>query len=124
MEDVEEDLKGRISIDVKIEQEHSTRKCLEDPLKACLASDLGSDEDDDVRKVMVDVINRAIKKWRDPKRHGGGEEAFSWRNWTDYLIDVGQHQRHTPFEDLFDADELDSHLRQARTVEIAKKRFQ
>lgn len=124
LEEVEEDLKGRIPIDIETQPEHSRRKLLEDHLKACLAPDLGSDDGGDVRNVMVDIIDRGIKKWREPKRHGGDEEEFSWSNWADILIDVGQHQRDKPFGDIFDADELDSHLRQARSVERAKKRFQ
>ena len=110
LEEVEEDLKGR--------------KLLEDHLKDSLAPDLGSDDGGDVRNVMVDIIKRGIKRWREPQLHGQSEGGFSYANWAIILINIGQHQRDKPFGDTFDADDLDSHLRQARSVDTAKKRFQ
>lgn len=124
IKEVEEELERRIPIDEGTEPENSRRKILESELRARLASDLGSDDDDDVRTVLEDVINRGIRKWREPKRHGGEEERFSWFNYAGVLIDVGQHQRDKPSQYIYDADDLDRHLCQARSVEVAKKRFQ
>ena len=121
LKEVEEEF---IATDLERKPEESRRKDLEDRLRSRLASELKSDHDDTARKVLEDIIDRGIKIWRGPKPNGGDEERFSWSNWADIVVDVGQHQRYRPSTQLCDADDLDVLLREARSVKKAKKRFQ
>ena len=124
IEEVEKELKQRDALNLESEPEDSRPKALEDQLRAHLASDLEISSDDTARNVLEDIINRGIKRWRGPKRYGGEKEGFSYSNWADIVVDVGQHQRDKPSTRICDADYLDLHLREARSVEHAKKRFQ
>ena len=117
-------MKQRDALDLESELEDSGPRTLEDRLIAHLASDLEINHDDTARNVLGDIINRGIKKWREPKRFGGEKEGFSYSNWGDIVVDIGQHQRDRPTTKTCDADYLDLHLREARSVEHAKKRFQ
>ena len=63
------------------------------------------------------ILARGFEKWSQ-------EKGFSAGNYTSVVVDVGHHQRSDPHFDWCDAEDLDIHVRQARSILDAKKRFQ
>lgn len=91
--------------------------------------DLSSPTDDSLKEDLEIILKRGFERWKGVKEwhyegEGDGKEAFSFYNNSAIVVDIGQHKRNEPDIQLCDADDFDTHLRQARSVEKAKKRFQ
>ena len=84
---------------------------------------LSNRTDDGLREDLGIILKRGAEKWKGFKEWGD-KEAFSVLDPSAILVDIGQHSRNEPNISLCDADDLDWHLREARSVEKAKKRFQ
>lgn len=78
--------------------------------------------DDSLRKKLEKILYRGVRKWKSVKSYER-EGKFSWNTFSAVIVDVGRHRR-VPDVGLCDADELDLKIREGRTVERAKKRFQ
>lgn len=63
------------------------------------------------------ILARGFEKWSQVK-------GFSVGNNSSVVVDVGHHQRSDPEFDWCDAEDLETHVRQARSILDAKKRFQ
>ena len=84
---------------------------------------LSNHTDDGLREDMEIILKRGAEMWKGFKQWVG-KEAFSYSYPSAILVDIGQHSRNEPDISFCDADDLDLHLREARSVEKAKKRFQ
>lgn len=84
---------------------------------------LSTHTDDGLREDLGIILKRGAERWKGLKERGG-KEAFSFWYPSAILVDIGQHSRNEPSISLCDAEDLDLHLREARSVEKAKKRFQ
>lgn len=82
-----------------------------------LEIDLQNHLDESLRMKFKGILTRGFKKWNQ-------ETAFSTGNYSAVVVDVGQHQRSSPNIEWCDAEDLDRHLKQARRIYDAKKRFQ
>lgn len=51
-------------------------------------------------------------------------KKFSAGNYSAIVVDVGVNKRSDPDAEWCDAEDLDRHVRQARSIDDAKKRFQ
>lgn len=89
-----------------------------------LKLDLGNATDDQLREDLSALLKRGVEIWKSFKGWRGGKEEFSVYNYSALLISIGKHRRNEPQIEWCDAQELESELNQARTVEKAKKRFQ
>ena len=63
------------------------------------------------------ILTKGFEKWSQKKRFSVGHTSA-------VVVDVGQHKRSDPDVEWCDAEDLDRHVRQARSVDDAKKRFQ
>ena len=79
--------------------------------------DLQHSRSDSRRSKVKSILVRGFEKWSQ-------EKGFSLGNWKAVVVDVGQHKRSDPSISWFDAEDLDEHLRRARSIVDAKKRFQ
>ena len=89
-----------------------------------LKLDLSNHTDDGLREDLSAVLKRGVEMWKSSKGWRGSKESFSVFNYSAFLINIGKHRRNEPHIEWCDAQELESELNQARTVEKAKKRFQ
>ena len=89
-----------------------------------LELDLGNRTDDGLRADLGAVLERGVEVWKSSKGWRGGKGTFSVYDYSAILINIGKHRRNEPQWEWCDAQELESELNQARTVEKAKKRFQ
>lgn len=88
-----------------------------------LKNHLSNHTDDGLREDMGIILKRGAERWKGFKEWGG-KEAFSFGYRSAMLVDIGQHSRNEPDISICDAEDLDLQLREARSVEKAKKRFQ
>ena len=63
------------------------------------------------------ILTKGFEKWSQEKGFSGGNDSA-------VVVDVGHHKRGDPDVDWCDAEDLDRHVRQARSIDDAKKRFQ
>ena len=89
-----------------------------------LRLDLSKPTDDGLREDLSAVLKRGVEMWKRSKGSRGSKETFSIFNWSALLFNIGKHRRNEPDIKWCDAEDLESELNQARTVEKAKKRFQ
>ena len=85
--------------------------------------DLNNNTDDGLREDLKVILKRGVAKWKGFKELRG-KEAFSVWNSSAILVDIASHKRNEPYLLWADAEDLDWHLREPRSVEEAKKRFQ
>lgn len=88
-----------------------------DGMEHRLEIDLQNRLTDSHRTKFKSILARGFEKWSQ-------EKSFSAGNYSAVVVDVGQHKRNDPDIDWYDAEDLDGHLRRARSIRDAKKRFQ
>ena len=85
-----------------------------------LEIDLQDHLDTTLQNKFKNILTRGFEKWNEGSNRGAGK--FSYGNYSATVVDVGQHKEAEI--DYCDAEDLDKHLRKARSIEEAKKRFQ
>ena len=87
-----------------------------------LESDLRDHLHSTLRHKFKNILTRGYENWS--KVTNTHAKKFSRFNWSAVVVDVGQHEQGQPNTDDYDAEDFDRHLRKARSVKDAKKRFQ
>ena len=90
--------------------------------KKRLGIDLQDYLDSTLQNKFKNIVTRGFEKWNEGSNRGAGK--FSWGNYSAVVVDVGQHKQGAPNIEDYDAEDLDKHLRKARSIQDAKKRFQ
>ena len=83
-----------------------------------LGIDLQDYLDSTLQDKFKNLLARAFENWNK------GAGSFSIGNYTAAVVDVGQYKQSNPDIDPCDAEDLDIHVRRARSIQDAKKRFQ
>ena len=87
-----------------------------------LGIDLQDYLDSTLQNKFKNILARAFEKWNKGTNNGAGK--FSYGDYSAVVVDVGQHKQGGPDIDPCDAEDLDTHLHRARSIQDAKKRFQ
>lgn len=87
-----------------------------------LESDLQDHPDSYLRNKFKNILTRGYENWS--KGTNNDAMNFSIGNYSAVVVDVGQHKQNIPYVDPCDAEDLDLHLKRARSIQDAKKRFQ
>ena len=85
-------------------------------------SDLQDDLDSTLQDKFKNIFTRGYENWS--KGTNNGAMNFSRSIYSGIVVDVGQHKQGGPDIIPCDAEDLDIHLHDVRSIQDAKKRFQ